>query len=80
MSHREGSPDLQRMRASVKGFGRRPFRDGRAGWRAGVRKPPKEETAGRKGWLGRNLWGFEGRGRIAHVAAGAGGGPSCRRE
>ena len=42
-----------RTSAVVKGFGRRPFRDGRARWRAGVRKPPKEETAGRKGadWL-----------------------------
>ena len=33
----------------MKGFGRRPFRDGRAGGGAGVRKPPKEETAARKG-------------------------------
>ncbi len=40
--------------ATVKGFGRRPFWDGRARYGAGVRKPPKEETAGRKGavWLG----------------------------
>ena len=39
---------------------------------AGVRKPRKEETAGRKrrGLAGRDLWGFWGRGRIAHVAAG----------
>src|SRR5208282_4901180 len=42
------------MAAQVKGFGRRPFLDGRAGAGAGVRKPPKEETAGRKGavWAG----------------------------
>ena len=31
----------------VKGFGRRPFCDGRARAGAGARKPPKEETAGR---------------------------------
>jgi hypothetical protein len=38
---------------------------------AGVRKPRKEETAGRKRRVlaGRDLWGFWGRGRIAHVAA-----------
>ena len=48
---------------------------------AGGRKPRKEETAGRKGrgLVGRDLWGFEGRGRIARAAAGAGGGPSDRR-
>ena len=34
---------------SYEGFGRRPFA-GRGAWSgAGVRKPPKEETAGRKG-------------------------------
>jgi hypothetical protein len=34
---------------------------------AGVRKPPREETAGRKrrGLVGCELWGFVGRGRIA---------------
>ena len=49
---------------------------------AGVRKPRKGETAGRKrrGLAGRDLWGFEGRGRIADVAAGAEGGRRCRRE
>ncbi len=49
---------------------------------AGVRKPRKGETAGRKrrGLAGRDLWGFEGRGRIADVAAGAKGGRRCRRE
>ena len=35
--------------------------------RAGVQKPPKEETAGRKGSSGRDLWGFAGRGRSAEV-------------
>jgi len=42
---------------------------------AGVRNPRKEETAERKGrgLVGRDLWGFEGRGRIARVVAGAGG-------
>ena len=34
---------------SYEGFGRRPLRDVRASCGAGVRKPPKEETAGRKG-------------------------------
>src|SRR5271165_5264633 len=38
----------------LKGFGRWPFAGGRAGRGAGVRKPRKEETAGRRGavWLG----------------------------
>ena len=48
-------------------------RAGRGGGRgAGVRKPRKEETPGRKrrGLAGRNLWGFCGRGRSAYVAAG----------
>ena len=42
------------MTASLKGFGRRPFAGARAGRGAGVRKPRKEETAGRRGavWLG----------------------------
>ena len=36
---------------------------------AGVRKPPKEETAGRKGrcLVGRDLWGFEDRGWLACI-------------
>ena len=56
----------------VKGFGRRPLADGRAESGAGVRKPPKEETAGRKGavWRAR-LWGFEGRGRLSSEASAA---------
>ena len=47
---------------------------------AGVRKPRKEETAGRKrrGSAWRDLWGFWGRGGIAHGAAGEGG--RCYRE
>ena len=47
---------------------------------AGVRKPRKEETAGRKrrGLVGGELWGFEGRGRIAGAVAGAGGSHSYR--
>ena len=49
---------------------------------AGVRKPRKEETAGRKrrGLAGRELWGFWGRGRIAHVAAGVEGSRCYRQE
>ena len=49
---------------------------------AGVRKPRKEETAGRKrrGLAGRDLWGFWGRGRVAHVAAGVEGSRSHRQE
>jgi len=60
----------------LKGFGRRPFAGAAAGRGAGVRKPRKEETAGRKrrGLVGRDLWGLEGRVRIARVAARAGGG------
>jgi hypothetical protein len=61
------------MTAKLKGFGRRPFAgDAGTGRGAGVRKPRKEETAGRKrrGLAGRDLWRFWGRGRIAQVAAG----------
>jgi hypothetical protein len=49
---------------------------------AGVRKPRKEETAGRKrrGLAGRELWGFWGRGRVAHVAAGVEGSRCYRQE
>jgi hypothetical protein len=49
---------------------------------AGVRKPRKEETAGRKrrGLAGRDLWGFWGRGRIADVAAGVEGSRCYRQE
>lgn len=35
----------------VKGFGRRPIATVEARRRGGVRKPPKEETASRKGRL-----------------------------
>ena len=59
----------------VKGFGRRPQHDRARGRGAGVRKPPWEETAGRKRLcLGeRELWGFEGLGLSAGIAARAGG-------
>jgi hypothetical protein len=55
----------------VKGFGRRPQHDGACGCGAGVRKPPKEETAGRKRLCpgARDLWGFEGCGLDACIAA-----------
>src|ERR1700691_2205982 len=84
MGHRRQCP-LSRflMTAKLKGFGRRPFAgDAGTGRGAGVRKPRKEETAGRKrrGLVGRELWGFEGRGRIAGGAAGAGGSHSYRWE
>src|SRR5271170_1083560 len=49
-------------RFRVKGFGRRPLaRGGARHGEAGVRKPPKEETAFRKGRWRRScdLWGFE---------------------
>src|ERR1700733_11540067 len=52
-----------RMTAMVKGFGRRPLaRGGARHGEAGVRKPPKEETAFRKRRRRRShdLWGFEG--------------------
>jgi hypothetical protein len=68
---------------SYEGFGCRPLcRCAGAERGAGVRKPRKEETAGRKsrGLAGRELWGFEGRGRIGHMAAGAGCGQCWRRE
>jgi hypothetical protein len=63
------------MTAMVKGFGRRPQHDRPRSREAGVRKPPLEETAGRKSLcLGeRDLWGFEGRGLSAGLAARAGG-------
>jgi hypothetical protein len=53
-----------------------------AGRGARLRKPRKEETAGRKrrGSAGRELWGFEGRGRIGHMAAGAGYSRCWRRK
>ncbi len=50
--------------ALVKGFGRRPLAGGGARHgEAGVRKPPKEETAFRKRRWRRShdLWGFEER-------------------
>src|SRR5271169_1639408 len=70
------------MTGSLKGFGCRPFAEARGPTGAGVRKPRKEETAGRKrrGLVGGELWGFEGRGRIAGAAAGAGGSHSYRWE
>ena len=42
------------MSGLLKGFGRRPFAGARCSAGAGVRKPRKEETAGRRGavWLG----------------------------
>ena len=48
--HRVGLEGRLRRRVSDAG----PLRDGRAGCGAGVRKPPKEETAGRlgAGWAG----------------------------
>ena len=57
-----------------EGF-RTPALCGRWGGRgAGVRKPPKEETAGRKGpFGGRDLWGFEGRGGSARGGPGPAG-------
>jgi hypothetical protein len=59
----------------VKGFGRRPQHDGGCGVGAGVRKPPKEETAGGKRLClaARDLWGFEGGGLSACIAARAAG-------
>ena len=71
-----------RMSRKVKGFDAGPLADGRARSGAGVRKPPKEETAGRKGrgLVGRELWGFEDRGRLGRVGAGAGGAQSWRRK
>jgi hypothetical protein len=41
--------DLQLGEAKVKVSDAGPLQEGRAGAGAGVRKPPKEETAGRKG-------------------------------
>ena len=57
-----------------------PVRDGRARCWAGVRKPPKEETAGRKGadWSGTTYgdlriadgWGASRRGPVARMLRG----------
>src|SRR5208337_1775929 len=57
---------------SGEGFRAPALCDGGACAGAGARKPPKEETAGRKGavWRAR-LWGFEGRGRLASEASAA---------
>src|SRR5271170_7703735 len=55
---------LPRTSRSVKGFGRRPPARGSARHgEAGVRKPPKEETAfrGRRWRSSHDLWGFEDR-------------------
>src|SRR3984957_19740787 len=59
-----------------------PCRRAGTGRGAGVRKPRKGETAGRKrrGLAGRVLWGFWGRGRIAQVAAGVEGSRCCGQE
>ena len=70
------------MTALVKGFGGRPF-TGRSGEVRGRRS--KASQGGNRGeegrWLiGRDLWGFEDRGRLACVAAEAGGAQCCRRE
>jgi hypothetical protein len=57
-----------RTSAMVKGFGRRPLaRGGARHGEAGVRKPPKEETAFRKRRWRRShdLWGFEDRNLLA---------------
>ena len=74
---------LRDGRFLLKGFGRRPFAgEAGTGRGAGVRKPHKEETAGRKrrGLAGRELWGFWGRGGIAHVVKGVEGGRCYREE
>ena len=46
--------------AFVKVFGCRPHEGGSARTGAGVRKPPKEETAGRDTTVRRELKGFDG--------------------
>jgi hypothetical protein len=52
------------MTANVKVFGCRPHEGGAAHSGAGVRKPPREETAGRATLVVRRaLWGFECRER-----------------
>lgn len=71
------------FRALIRGFRTAALcRRAGTGRGAGVRKPRKEETAGRKrrGLAGRELWGFWGRGGIAHVAAGVEGGRCYREE
>jgi len=51
------------MSACVKGFGCRPLAAVRHARAAGVRKPPREETAmGEGAAVSRALWGFERRG------------------
>jgi len=47
----------------VKGFGCRPLTAVPHTWAAGVRKPPRKETAmGERVVVPRALWGFERRG------------------
>jgi hypothetical protein len=66
---------------SYEGFGRRPLTRRRAGSGAGVRKPPREETAGRLGTVWRaRLWGFVGRGRRSSEASATRGGRCFRRK
>ena len=59
-----------------------PLQEGRAGTGAGARKPPKEETADRKGavLVERDLWGFEDRVRLGRVGAVVGGAQSSRQD
>ena len=70
------------MSAPLKGFGRRPLA-GRSGWARGRRS--KASQGGNRGeegrcLVGRDLWGFEGRGRSAGGACGGRRRQSCRRE
>jgi hypothetical protein len=55
---------------SVKVFGCRPHDDGATCTGAGVRKPPREETAMRDVVGYRALWGFDCRERGVSVGAG----------
>jgi hypothetical protein len=59
-----------KMTAFVKVFGCRPHEGGAAHSGAGVRKPPREETAGRDTLVVRRaLWGFECRERCDRLLA-----------
>jgi hypothetical protein len=59
MPHSRPSRQRKQATASVKGFGCRPEHERSIRYKAGVRKPPRKEPAGRR-VDGCRLWGFDG--------------------
>src|ERR1700727_2503432 len=68
------------MAALLKGFGCRPFADARGRRGPAFESLVRRKPRGGRGAVGGELWGFEGRGRIAGAAVGAGGSHSYRWE